>query len=278
MFRPESGRPDATLALARVAERVRELHHPVRTRILLELAGDVEALTADLQGMGMPEHEASRQAAERVVPSSAALDALIRLHLPFYRRVSAPVPDSTLRRWERGTLLLVTTLLLGAALFFLGAHGLLVNPSPFLWTVLVLSGGVVALALATSFRLFVLRDHQPGTVGRGLGALLSLSGIAPIVAGVGAVTDLWGLAGALEVAVADPVPVLTAWLIRESVLLTTALLTAVTGGLVWFLLAREAAAIRGGDEEVQQTLGGARLAGVESQPATPALTPKETER
>jgi hypothetical protein len=97
-----------------VADRIQELHHPVRTRLLLELAGDVEALTADLLRSGLTEEAAARRAAERVVPSAAALDALVRLHRPFYRRLMAPLPDTTLRRWERGTLLATTTLVLAA--------------------------------------------------------------------------------------------------------------------------------------------------------------------
>lgn len=252
MSRPEGSHPDP--ALGHVAERVRELHHPARARILLELAGDVEALTSDLKERGISEEDAVRRATERVVPSGVALDALVRLHRPFYRRVSAPIADSRLRRWERGTLLLLTTLLLGGALLFLGANGLLASPSPFLWTVLVLSGGVLALALATSFRLFILKDHGPDTLDRGLGPLLWLSGIVLFVAGVGAVADLWGLSAAMEVGSQDPMPLLTAWLIRESVLLTTALLTALAGGLVWFLLARETAAIRGGDQDIREAL------------------------
>lgn len=247
--------------LGSVAERIQELHHPVRTRILLELAGDVEALTADLRRAGLPDEEAARRAAERVVPSEEALDALVRLHRPLYRRLTAPLPDSALRRWERGTLLVVTTVVLAAGVILLGRHGLLDAPSPFLWAIFGLAGGTVAVILAKGFQLFVRRDHRPGSLDRGLGTLLALSATAILVAGAGTVTDLWTLAATLEAGVPDPVSLLTAWLFREAVLLATALLTAVSGGLAWFLLAQGAAAVREGDQVVRRTL--------EAPPASP---------
>ncbi len=258
MPRPD-GRPAVSVEreMAPVAERVRELPHPVRTRILLELAGDVEELTRDLRRAGLGEEEAARRAAERVVPSEAALDALVRLHRPIYRRLVEPLPDPALRRWERGALLATTTFVLAAGVIPLGRSGLLDAPSPFLWAVLILAGGVAGLVLAKGFQLFVRRDHRPERLDRGLGALLALSGAALLVAGAGTVIDLWALAATLEAGVPDPAPLLTAWLLRESVLLAAALLTAIAGGLGWFLLAQAAAAVRLGDQEVRRTLGAA---------------------
>jgi hypothetical protein len=249
---PESLSP--AVLLGPVAERMRELHHPVRTRILLELAADVDALSADLRRSGIPAVEAARRAAERVVPSEAALDALVRLHLPLYRRVMEPVSDTALRRWERGALLAVTVAVLATGVGLLGSQGLLRSPSPFLWVVLGLAGGIVALALAKGFQLFVRREHRPGGAGRGLWTLLVLSALSLLAAWTGAVVDLWRLAATMEAGLADPGPLLLDWLFRESVLITTALLSALAGSLAWFLLAQGAASIRGGEEAVARAL------------------------
>lgn len=256
MRRPEAW-PDGRsgdAALRSVAERIRELPHPARTRILLELAGDVEALSADLRRCGVPAEEAALRAAERVVPSDTALDALVRLHRPLYRRLTAPVPESALRRWERAFLLVVTTSILVVGLMLLSGQGLLSAPSPFLWPVLGLAVGVIGAVLWQGFQLFVRREHRPDTLGRGLATLPALSATVLLVAGAGTVTELWTLAATLEAGVPDPAPLLTAWLLRTSVLLTTALLTAIGGGLGWFLLAQGTAAIRGDDQEVGRTL------------------------
>lgn len=241
-------------ALRSVAERIGELPHPARTRILLELVGDVEALSADLRRGGVPAEEAARRAADRVVPSDAALDALVRLHRPLYRRVTAAVPDSALRRWERASLLTVTTSILVGGLVLLSGQGLLSAPSPFLWPVLGLTVGVIGVVLWQGFLLFVRREHRPEILGRGLATLPALSATALLVAGAGTVTELWTLAATLEAGMPDPAPLLTAWLFRTSVLLTTGLLSAIGGGLGWFLLAQGTAAIRGDDQEVGRTL------------------------
>ena len=264
MFRPD--RPPAIPGLASVAERVGELPHPARTRILLELTADLEALSADLRRSGVPEAQAVSRAAERVLPSGPALDALVRLHRPFYHRVTAPIPDSSLRRWERGALLTATMAALGTGIFFLSSMGLLAAPSPFLWAILALAGATFAMVLAKGFQIFVRREHRPETLERGLGLLLGLAGAALLVAGAGAVTGLWTLAAALEVGSPDPVPLLIAWLLRESVLVTTGLLTALAAGLAWFLLSQAAAAVRGGDQEVRRTISVESLAPGERSP------------
>jgi hypothetical protein len=267
MPRPDA--PAGTSTLASVAEGIRELPHPARTRILLELAGDVEALTEDLHRRGVPEAEAAARARQRVVPSGPALDALVRLHRPFYLRLTAPIPDSSLRRWERTVLLTATLVVLGGGLLFLGSMGLLARPSPFLWAILALAAATLALVLTKGFQLFVRREHRPETLERDLGLLLGLSATALLVAGAGTVTGLWRLAAAMEVGVSDPVPLLTAWLLRDSVLVTTGLLTALAGGLAWFLLAQGAAAVRGGDQEVRRTLeAGFKVSGGGSPGAT----------
>jgi hypothetical protein len=264
MLRPEA--PPDSPALAAVAERIGELPHPVRTRILLELAGDLEALGADLRRSGVPEIEAAARARERVLPSGPALDALVQLHRPLYRRLTAPIPDSSLRRWERYTLLGATMVVLGGGLLFLWDKGLLAAPSPFLWGILAIAASTSALVFAKGFQLFVRRDHRPEALTRGLGLLLALSGTALLVAGAGTVTGLWDLAATMERGASDPVPLLTAWLLRDSVLVATGLLTALAGGLAWFLLAQGTAAIRGGDQEVRETLE----AGFESPDAEPS--------
>jgi hypothetical protein len=240
--------------LAPVAERLRDLHHPARTRILLELAGDLEGLTAELRDRGVAESEAATRAAERVLPSDAALEALVRLHRPLYRRLTAPVPDTTLRRWERGLLLAATVMTLGAGVALLWTQGLLASPSPFLWPVLLLAGGVVAVTLAGSFRLFVRGEHGPESLGRGPALVLALSAGALLAGGAGAVAEVWWLASTLEAGGSAAAPALMPWLFQASVLVTTSLLTALAGGLAWFLLAQGMAAVRGGDEAVRRAL------------------------
>lgn len=246
--------PAAPRSLASVAERIRDLPHPARTRILLELAGDVEALSEELRRDGVSEAEAIARAEERVIPSGPALDALVGLHRPLYQRLTEPIPHSSLRRWEQGALLAATLGVLAGSVGFLVWAGLLVDPSPFLWGVLALSAATVALAFRKGFQLFVRREPRSETLERELGLILGVSGAALLAAGAGVVSGLWHLAAAMEAGAQDPAAHLMAWLRRDAVLLSVGLLTALTGGLAWFLLAQGAAAVRSGDQEVRRTL------------------------
>ncbi len=252
MSRPDasSGRP----SLSSVADRVRELPHPARTRILLEIAGDVEALSDELRRSGVPDPEAVAQAHARVVPSGPALDALIGLHRPVYQRLTAPIPASSLRRWEQGSLLAATLAVPGAGVAALAGAGLLAAPSPFLWGVLALATATLALVLRKGFQLFVRREPRHETLERELALVLGMSAAALLVAGAGSVAGLWQLAGTLEAGGQDPAGPLMAWFRRDAVLVSLGILTALAGGLAWFLLAQAAAAIRSGDQEVLSIL------------------------
>ncbi len=254
MPRPDPAAPGPSLASA--AERIRELPHPARTRILLELAGDVEALREAFRRDGLPDAEAAARARARVVPSGPVLDALVAMHRPLYQRLTAPIPPSALRRWEQGFLLAATLGVLAAGVGFLAQAGLLAGPSPFLWGVLALAAAIAALVIGKAFQLFVRRDARIETLERELGLILGMSLAALLVAGAGCITGLWQLAAAMEAGVQDPFSSLVGWFRRDTVLLGTGLLTALAGGLAWFLVAQAAAAVRAGDQEVSRSLEG----------------------
>ena len=232
----------AFLPVLRRLDRELRVALPMRLRILRELELDLLGLRGHLERGGVPAEEARRRAEEALVPGEETLRVLGALHQPLYVRATAALNGDRLRMAERSALIGSTALVLVSQTLLLAGTGLLEDPSPFLWPVLGLGALVFALTARGVFRLHVRQDWSdpdPTLVG------ILVSAASTLAAGVvGAGVDLFRLAAVLEVSAQPAAPAVTAWLIRDCTLLAVAILIAVAGGLVWFVLAQRAAAVR----------------------------------
>jgi len=260
--RPEVGRPPRGRsadrypfgeALNRVASRL-DLPQPERTRILEEILTDLQDLKAGLVNRGWSPEDAEARTVRLLVPSEPAIDALIRLHEPLYQRLTRRLSPSVMRRAERAILLLVTAGVLGPMLSSLFGSGVLSDPSPLLWGVIALAAVILLLAGRRAKELFLIRDHHPGTLRNGLGRLLVGSGVSLGVGVAGLVLELYGLAAAVEASGLATTELIVPWLLDSSALLSASLITALLGGLCWFLLVQKVEMVERANERAAMLL------------------------
>ncbi len=208
---------------------------PTRTRFLRELEHDLEALTGRLVAQGLAPDEARRRVLDSLVPDGEAIRRLEEVHAPPYRRLTRHLPPSRLRILERAAFVLSAA---GAILFFsvaLLSTGILRDPSPHLWAILLLGALLVAEVGRAAFALWVRGPRS--LEGLAPTGVLALSG-AVLVGGIGGVLlDLYALAAAAEADLASATP-LAVWLPREATLLAVALLVALAGALAWFVMSQ----------------------------------------
>lgn len=219
-----------------------------RVRFLRELAGDLEALTEQLVGEGVPIDEARRRAEEALVPDPATLASLGELHQPLYVRLTRHVDPARLRRLERWALASATLFVVAVGSFALIRADLPGGPSPFQWPVLALGAAVFALAGAKAFQLIVKQEDRSPR--HGLDALLVLVTLPGAASLLGATVDLYRMAAVLEREPGRTAEVATAWLFTDATLLATGLLTTLAGGLAWLLLSQWAAHLENQQREV----------------------------
>ena len=216
----------------------RKLNLPLsrRIRILRELEFDLEELRRRLVGQGLPPVEAQARSHEALVPEGIALRELSELHAPLYQRLTRHLSERHLRLTERSALALATLALLVTEVPALMRADLLQSPSPFLWP--VLGSGVLLFAaiLAKAFQLWIKGDHR--ALDRGLSGILGLAGAAFGVGVGGMMIDLYRLAAILETTPELAETLGTAWMLRDSALLSIATLVALSGCLAWFLMAQ----------------------------------------
>jgi hypothetical protein len=221
--------------LRTVGDRLR-LPLPVKTRILRELDADLEDLTTRLVHDGVALDEARRRAREALVPDQTSLEALVHLHEPLYRHLTRSFDADRLRRIERWALALATALVVVVSAIVLAGVDLVTMASPFQWPVMAVGWMMFALGAAKSFEIWIKGNHSAAR--RGLRVLPALAVVALAVGIGGAFIDLYTLAAMLETAPDRAVEEATAFLIRDAVLVATALLAALAGAFVWFALSQ----------------------------------------
>jgi hypothetical protein len=234
-------RPDASS----FAEELR-LPGPERTRIVEEIAGDLEEMREELIRRGMGPAEASEEALRLLAPSETALAALASVHEPLYASLTRRF-SSGMRLAEWIGLVGVTLAAVGLSLLALVDAGVLRSPSPVMAPLLVVTVSVLLMAGRKAIQLHVVRDHGPERLYDGMSALLVASGSAIVLGFGGAVYELLRLSARLEAAPERTRELVPTWFLDTSVLICVGLATALVGGLAWFLLQQKISSVERAD-------------------------------
>jgi hypothetical protein len=168
--------------------------------------------------------------------------------------VHEPLYASLARRFSSGVRLAEWMGLVGVtfaavllALVSLIRSGVLRTPSPFMAPLLVVTVAVLVMAGRKAIQLHLARDHEPERLRAGMGALLVASGLGATLGLAGAVYELLRLAARLEARPERAAELVLPWLVDTSILVATGLVTALVGGLAWFLLQQKISSVEAAD-------------------------------
>jgi hypothetical protein len=231
-----------------------DLPQPIRGRILLEIAGDLDELYRHFLEQGREPEGARRETLARLDLSPQALQEMAGIHTGGLRRLLASLGSQRLSRLERAVFLLVlvvvglyTGRLLLEGRLFLAA-------GPLVWPVAVGTAFGLLLAGVKFYQLGLKQDHRPAAVQRGLNLLLGLA-VGDLVLGL---AGFWfGLRQAALQTVEEPglyLLHLVSWLHGGAALLIVAFLGAVLVALLWFIISSRVARIE--EAEVAYLLEG----------------------
>ena len=241
--------------LKQAGDRIR-VAEPSRTRILLEMAADLEDSYRYYLDQGCDEVDAARRAEEAFGASDEALQLLARIHQPGFGGLTDRFSQQVGTLWSKFLLVAILAFEILAAVRILTDRFFLFRPSPFLWPIAALA---LAAFVFTIWKLMQIYSRSGADVRRlrtGLGIPLFFAGASLAVAGLG---FLYHLQRFFRLN-ADTAPEslfmnFAGWMISISSLMTIGLLTAILAGLVWFVLSRLVS--RSEIREVESLLGSA---------------------
>jgi hypothetical protein len=210
---------------------------PTRTRILLEIAADLEDSYRHYLDQGLEETEAAQRAEEAFSTSDETLRLLERIHQTslgspttrFFHRVGTVWSTVLLAFLFAFELLLAFRISLDRSFF--------VYPSPFLWPIGLLALAAIGFTLWKLTQIFSKQGQDVRRLRIGLGVPMLLAGASLAITFLGFLFHLQryfrvNAEGAPETLFMN----FAGWMATISTLMTIGLLTAILAGLVWFAL------------------------------------------
>lgn len=232
------------------------LPQPARSRVLLEIAGDLEAFFDCARTEGVPEAEAERLALEAFHPSSETVSSLVRLHGSPVALLLDGLSGQARDLWERALLAAVLIPALALALSAMADLRIVRVAGWAAWPLGGLAAATGVLVVLKLYQLFVKLDHRPRQLRRGVRLLFGVS-VAPAPLGVLAFSlSLHRALGELAARWPEGGEELIGSLLEASAVMSLALTATVLGLVGWFLLSRRIARIHELEAEVLLGLAG----------------------
>lgn len=232
-----------------------DLPQPARSRILLEMAGDLEDLYEHHRGQGLDEDQAAQRAEEAFAVSDEALKHLARIH-----EANGGFTDRFARQagtWWEKTLLVIWLLavILVAGAVVTEVHFFVII-SPFVWPIVALAATAFVFTLWRLHGLVLKKPSDPRRLRSGLGVLLFVAAASLMLSTCGFFYHLrWYAFQTWEKAPETVFMMFGNWTLAVSSMMIIGLLTAVFSALAWFLLANLVARLE--NREADALLAGA---------------------
>ena len=233
---------DFAEALRRIDARL-HLPQPARSRVILELATDLEALYRHYLDTGLAEEEARLAALSDLDATDEVLTDLAEVHVSAVRRGMDRLVRQIDSGWTRALLLVVLAVVAGTAARVVLSPMFVEDAGLFLWPMglCLLAGGATGGLLLMRLQRFDADDPAParGPLDR-IAVLLLGEGILALF---GTWMELYWAVGRMVDDTGQITPQLFAWLVRGSALLSAGIAAALILAVVWFFASHRTAVI-----------------------------------
>jgi hypothetical protein len=234
------------------------LPQPARSRVLLEIADDLEGLYQHYKNAGLDDEAARRRTVEGMDLAPEVLTDLIEIHTSPYERFLDGLSERARSRWERGLLVALSAFVCFLLALAVRAGPVFSQANAFIWPVLVCLGIGIVLSLERVYVLFLRKVYRAREARRGLSVLLSMSA-AQIALGIAGIwLDLFRVSKAAS---SDPSRLGgmgMEWMIGGTALMLVSVGGAIVLAMWWFVLASRAAAIEEEEALALLEISGAR--------------------
>jgi hypothetical protein len=234
------------------------LPQPVRSRVLLEIAADLQDLYKHYRDTGMSQAEARSKAIEACDLSEQALAELVDVHSSTFRKLLDRLSAQAQTRWERVLLALVAASVTVATLNVLLGEPLIADAGWMVWPSLLCAASALVLGSSIFYQIFIKQGRAPLRARRRVDAVAVLA-IAQCLLGflatyMGLYLAAWRMVGDAR----NAFLYVFNWLLSGAAVLSASLSGALLTAVIWFVLARRVAVIA--DAEAMQLLATARAA------------------
>lgn len=159
------------------------LPQPAKSRIILEMASDLEELFDHYREQGMSEEDSVRKAEEKFQLSDEALAELVSIHESAIKRMMDRLSEQARTRWERGILIVVMLFIALMAGRSIMTGGFITDAGAFIWLLFGITFVALLIAIIKVYMLYIRKEHDTRKLHGGLPSMLLLAG-ASLVTGI----------------------------------------------------------------------------------------------
>ena len=176
--------------LKKINEKL-DLPQPQKSRVILEIAADLEDLYKIYLNRGLDEDEAARRAAEKFDLDSKTLAELVTIHQSVFQKLFHGISANVQKWWERGVLAVVLLIILLLTFKVTMTLQFFTHASIFVWPMLAIFILIIVLFFVKTYKLFIKQAHSINKVRAGVPFILFLICINFILGTLGYIVELY---------------------------------------------------------------------------------------
>lgn len=224
-------------------DRRLDLPQPVKSRVMLEIAADLNDLETHYIDKGLSRDDACKQALEMCDLSDQAIAELVRVHAGGYRRFLERFSKQVQTRLERIFLALLLVVVAAVTGKFVFTARLYETANPMVWPVMAITVACLVFAASRYYAAFLKQDHDSRRLRTGLTWLPTLAGINLLIGFYGYWIGLYSVAREIAGSETDIPTLVFNWLSRGSAMLMVCLLCVIVILMLWYFLVNKVSRI-----------------------------------
>jgi hypothetical protein len=229
-----------------------EIPQPIKSRIILEIAADLEALYQHYLKQGNGKNAALKKAQEKIDFSDDALRQLTQIHASSLQKYLDKLSEHAQTRWERSSLGIILLTISVPSVYQIIITEFFRNASVFIWPILAITIFAGIIFLLKFYQIFIKKDHAVYKIHEGLSLIFILAAGSLVVTVCGYFVELYSLKSEnlfyamnplllvllnLDIPAHNDILIPTAqWLIKSSSMVMFGLLATIFILLFWFVL------------------------------------------
>ncbi len=230
-----------------------DLPQPLKSRVLLEVSGDIQEMYAAYIERGLSEEEAELKTKDKFSFTEDTIDDLIQIHSTPYRRWFNKLSQRAQSTWEQLLLALIFALVLFSFAQVITSTPFFTSASKFVYPILLTLLFVTVLFVTKFYQLYLKKDHNVKKVRSGLDWMLYFCGASLFFGMTGYFGEMYLSSGSVQflgpyfiislLTDSNTLHYSVEWMMRSSAMLMTCCTSVLITLLFWFILINKASKI-----------------------------------
>lgn len=229
------------------------LPQPLKSRVILEIAGDMEEMYSTYVNRGLSEKEAESRTIDKFAVSDDTLEELTKIHLSAYQKWLDKLSQRAQTTWEHILLALICILVLYSFVQVASSTPFFNSASKFVYPILLTLISATILFTVKFYQLYIKKDHNLKNIRYGLDWMLYLCVTALFLGMTGYFGEMYLSSGSVQflgpyfiislLTDSDTLHLSVEWMMRSSAMLMTCCASVMLILLFWFTLINKAGKI-----------------------------------